>query len=56
MKARCRQNPETGLWYCTRMGCTGEGATIEEAYKDMWQLYRDAVKINYKLKPWSVRA
>lgn len=30
-------------WWCRRMGVTGCGATMEEAWNDMWGLYRDFV-------------
>lgn len=43
-KPHCRQNPASGLWYCHRMGCTGEGETPMAALKDMWELYWQAVR------------
>lgn len=42
MKARMRF--WNGQWWCRRMGATGCGATMEEAWKDMWDLYFDAVR------------
>ena len=42
MKARMRF--WNGKWWCRRMGVTGCGATMEEAWDDMWNLYREAVR------------
>lgn len=41
MKARLRF--WNGKWWCRRMGCTGCGDTMEEAWNDMWTLYWDAM-------------
>jgi hypothetical protein len=32
-----------GYWWCRRMGITGQGLTMEQAYKDMWDLYREFI-------------
>lgn len=44
IKAKCRQNPANGLWYCTRMGVTGKGSTPEAAFLDMKKLYADFIR------------
>ena len=31
-----------GKWWCRRMGVTGCGDTMREAWDDMWMLYVDA--------------
>lgn len=33
-----------GSWWCRRMGITGQGATMQEAWDDMWNLYREAYR------------
>ena len=48
MKAKCRQNPANALWYCTRMGVTGEGATPMEAFADMMALYGEFIREQHK--------
>ena len=45
MKARIKQNPKDGSWWCFRMGCAGTGASPEEAWNDMWKLYKEACNI-----------
>lgn len=35
-----------GKWWCRRMGCTGCGNTIQEAWEDMWILYKEAIGKN----------
>lgn len=42
MKARMRFC--NGKWWCRRMGVTGCGESMEAAYEDMWQLYREAMR------------
>lgn len=32
-----------GFWWCRRMGVTGQGNTMKEAWNDMWLLYKEAV-------------
>lgn len=42
MKPRMRY--WNGYWWCRRMGVTGQGATMREAWDDMWQLYLEFVQ------------
>lgn len=41
MKARIRY--WNGYYWCRRMGITGQGLTIQEAWDDMWKLYREFI-------------
>ena len=42
MKPRMRY--WNGYWWCRRMGVTGRGKTQEEAWFDMWGLYRNMIQ------------
>jgi cephalosporin hydroxylase len=33
-----------GYYWCRYMGITGQGCSIEESVKDMWNLYREMIK------------
>lgn len=56
MKARCRLNPEDGLWYCARMGITGCGKTVSDAIEDIKVLHAEMLdnirkdRIEYSFK------
>ena len=54
VKARMRH--WNGKWWCRRMGVTGCGDTMEEAWDDMWALYREAVTPKITLYSRPVRA
>jgi hypothetical protein len=41
---KSRMYSRNGVWYCRRMGVVGSGATPEQAWDDMWTLYREAVR------------
>lgn len=41
---KARMTYWNGFWWCRRMGCTGQGATMQEAWDDMWKLYFEAVR------------
>lgn len=43
-----------GYWWCRRMGITGQGLTMQEAWDDMWLLYREAYRPS-RLPPGKIR-
>jgi hypothetical protein len=53
MKPRMRY--WNGYYWCRRMGITGQGLTMEDAWNDMWHLYREMVKESHSRIPYNYR-
>jgi hypothetical protein len=42
----------SGYWWCRHQGCTGQGNTMEEAWDDMWKIWKEAFRPEFNPKTW----